>query len=292
MKVEQIAANYRKKNGNETRKSYIKPGHIGFTGITAGDVREEVIRQSELSEQRKERRERKSVREWIKSIWVQKLDEIAYRLPDQGYSMGGERVVHLKDRFGNILAKGYYEDMKEYASSSRYRATHSYYEAEVSLSDLHRYKHIAGVVTFVESDDKIAKAEWFESKGSKQHFKLNRVSGFITKDYHADSYEEAQEWRSWWAKHLWNQRKKRREDAQRERKVAEAKQKAKKMFYGLDHARKAGLCRTGIERFASDYNLDTEFGYRGDVLLAIAERNGRLSYVKRMISNRANQIIK
>jgi hypothetical protein len=47
------------------------------------------------------------------------------------------------------------------------------------------------------------------------------------------------------------------------------------MFYGFNHARKAGLCSAGINQFAKDYNLNTEFGYRGDLLLRIASQNGR-----------------
>jgi len=289
--IEQIAATYRKKHGNETRVSKIKPGHIGFRGITADDVREEVVRQSELAQKRRDRQHRKTVRQYIKACWRKKLSEIAYDLPDQGYSMGGERKVCLRDSFGNLIAAGSYEDKADYSRSSGYVPTHGYYEVDVSLSDIHQFRDIGGIVTFVKSDEKIAPAEWIESEGKKQHFKTKRVSGFVTADFHADSYEEAREWREKRAARLREERARRRRDEEREKKLAEAKKRAKLMFYGYDHARNAGLCRAGIEGFAKEAGISTEAGYRGDTLLVLAEREGTRGYIEKIITERARQLI-
>jgi len=290
--IEQIAAAYRKNNGNETRVSKIKPGHIGFKGITADDVRQEVVRQSELAQKRRDRKHRKTVRQWIKTVWRKKLAEIAYHLPDQGYSMGGERKVCLRDRFGNLIAAGRYEDKAEYSGSTRYSATHGYYEVDVSLSDLHQFRYVGGLVTFVKNSDKIAPAAWIESEGKKQHFKTKRMTGYITADFHADSYEEARAWRDKKAARLREERAQRRKDKERAKNLAKAKNRAKMMFYGYEHARNTGLCRAGIEGFAREVGIDTEAGYRGDILLVLAEREGTRGYIEKIITDRARQLIK
>lgn len=284
-RIQQLAANWRAKNGNETRKSYIKPGYIGFDGIKADDVRQEVIRQSELSDERTNNQKRPSVSNFVKNIWKEKLSKIAKALPDQGYSMGGEVIVNLVTPSGKRIASGYYENMQEYARSSRHRATHGEYRISISLTDLHSAQIIGGLVTFTKEpvDNHVNKAEWIESEGSKQYFKTIRKSGFITKNYHAESYEEAIEWRKRQAKRL---------AATRTKVINEhlAKEKAKKMFYGFKHARQAGLCSAGINQFAKDYKLNTEYGYRGDILLKIASQNGRYSFVKNMINERARKL--
>jgi hypothetical protein len=72
------------------------------------------------------------------------------------------------------------------------------------MNELHSFRIIGGLVTFVgkEIDNHVNEATWIESNGLKNYFKILRVDGFITNNYHANSYEEAIQWRHEQAKRL------------------------------------------------------------------------------------------
>ena len=235
----------------------------------------------------------------IKKRIQRRLEKIAEALPDQGYSMGGERVAKC------LSITGRFDDRDYYSKSCKFREKHGYYEVEIPLADIFKISVIGGLVTIVRSPGKIAEAEWFESTGKKQHFQIKRVSGFLTgrhnaatyDRYHAATYEDAVEWRKDEAGRLMRRRQQIRIAGLRSknekeylRRLEKAEEEAKKLFYGFTHARQAGNCEPGIMQAVQDYNLNPEFGYRGEYLLQTVT-NGRRWNVERMIEHRAKMLI-
>jgi len=287
--VQKLAGKIRKRKGNETRKSKIKVGHVGIDGVTAADVRQEIIRQSKLSNERKEQQKRLSVRNFCRKMIRQKLYKIAFNLPDEGYSMGGVREVHC------CGVTGKYDNSKEYARSSRYSAKHSHYSVTITPDMYRKSEVIHGIVTMpgeifeTDRDSVIRKAVWFDSNGKKQHFELVKKQGFIaqlgSRTFHSENLETAREWVQDERKRLTERKERERLERKQKKEYERRLEEAKRKFYGLKHARKAGFCESGIKRFINRNDLDESMGYRGDYLLEISSTQKNL--VEEMVQQMA-----
>lgn len=293
----QIAGEFRRKNGNKV-KDFTTGRMFQFS---AKEVKNEVIRQSDISIRRTREQFEISVKGFCRKLIRKKLQLFAESLPSDGLSMGSTYYVHASF-FKSQAINPFYKRTEEISNSvwidgksdrtseyrgGRYSATHYTHAIKLSLSEIAKASLIGGLITIKGEriDNHIIKCEWFEAKGYKSNYNISRVSGFLTQDFHAKSVDQAVEWRKNKAKQLLEKRK----SLLKVKAFELAKERAKNMFYGLQHSLEVGNCEAGTFAFIAKRELEKEWGYRGDFLLRIA--NGQTHYVQKMIEKRALQIL-
>jgi hypothetical protein len=310
-KLSQIAAEWRAINGNEVRKSSIASGKI--FQYSASEIKEEVIRQSQINTKRIATRDLKcpSVKSFCRKLIRKRLEKIAEAMPGDGLSMGSvyyaevrffdkERAWNEKDSrmidgkwlsvgassWQGCKISGKDDRTHEYAKSSTYQAKHLAHTIKFTPSQLKNIKIIGGLITEIgeKINRHITKVRTLQAHGQKQHYQLVWKDEYLTDDFHADTVEACIAWRSQAARNLKAERQAIKAKAEFERYY----EKAKILFYGIEHSLQAGNCEAGTLQFAGKKQLNPDYGYRGDFLLSIA--NGQTDFVKRMITKRAIQL--
>lgn len=211
-----------------------------------------------------------SVKQFCDNLITKKASCLLDAIPDEGYSMGS--MIYL--RVGN---QTFTENRtREYAKSSKFRAVHGSVNLCLSVKDFRFAKNIGGLLTVIyPQKSKVKKCFWFESRGTKQYFKLIKVDGYIFEGFHALTKQKALEGG---IKII--ERKKLIEKSQK------AINKAMRRQYTFADSLLAGNCEAGTRAFALRLNLDTTKKYRGSFLLKQAEMKSTNSayYVRRMIN--------
>ncbi len=212
-----------------------------------------------------------TVREFCGKLINRRGDELVRSLPDEGYSMGSMVSLHV-----NKYLRFSHDRTWSYAKSCKYRPTHGSVRLSLTFDEFKRAQVIGGVLTILpKTNRKLKKVEWFEGKGSKQYFQLQRVQGWLYEGYHSTNKERAIE------------------GGNRNielRKLQEAKQKAyrkalRRSYTFLDSLR-AGNCSAGTKAFILRCGLDERREYRGTFLVRVAKEksSGSLQYVNKMIN--------
>jgi uncharacterized protein YkuJ len=191
-----------------------------------------------------------------------------------GYSMGNliEVSVKVKDKTFTLNS---FDTRDEYASSSKYKAIHGYYDIVLTVNELDSIQVIGGIPTIVLSKEKIAPCKCLLSNGNKNHFKIEMEDMFLTETFHGNTIESCQNWRGRETIKL----KKDRIDKYSEQVKEEIKQKKLKRFIGFQHSINVGNCETGTKMFAQKYGLDISLGYSLDYLVSLEPNNVYLFYL-------------
>jgi hypothetical protein len=128
-----------------------------------------------------------SVREWLKEKRIQKLENLAYGLPDPGYSMGSTRRVDIVSVSGNVIASGIYSNESSYSGrASRFHTAHGKVLLRLSVKDFLHTKMIGGMVTVVNRriTPGVYDITFFKGQNAKQFFELKETYGFLIKGRH------------------------------------------------------------------------------------------------------------
>lgn len=212
-----------------------------------------------------------TVREFCKKLINRRGDELVRSLPDEGYSMGSVVTLYVNRYIS-------FQDNRtsEYAKSSNYRAQHGSVTLKLTFDEFKRAQVIGGLITIApRTNRKMKKVEWFEGKGSKQYFQLQRVQGWLYEGYHARTKEVALA------------------EGKRSiefRKQVEAKNKAYKKAlrrqYSFADSVQAGNCAAGTHAFIQRCGLDAEKKYRGSFLVKVATDKSinSMQFVNKMIN--------
>lgn len=193
----------------------------------------------------------------------EKAQKVAESLAHSGYSMGElVRVVVTKSKRSrfNCVTIASQDNRQEYANSCKYRPTHGYDTVSLYLSELRDIQIIGGIPTIVHTNDKISKCTVWKSEGSKQYWSIEMSDMYITKTYHAESIEDAIEWRKQEAERMINSRNEKLEW-----------ERLQKKFVGFQHAIEAGNCRSGIESFVRRHGLNKDHGYNLGYLMSLED---------------------
>lgn len=216
-----------------------------------------------------------SVKTWIDIRIETRLKSIAYCLPDEGYSMGGETIV----QFGKL--RGVVDTRQYYAKSCRYRENHGYVRVTLTLDELKNIKCIGGLATYIAPNQraKVKKCWWYTSKGQKQHFELIKKNGYIFEGFHSITKSGALEGGL------------RNIEIAKQKEIAAKKYaKALRFQYTYQDSIAAGNCEAGTRAFILRCGLKSDKKYRGSFLLKTANEKSSSSvyYVKRMLNYIAN----
>lgn len=158
-----------------------------------------------------------------------------------GYSMGDYKTIKIKNK--NVYFA--VNNTEEYAKSCSWKAQHGRIEIELTLSEFRAIEIIHGVPTIRKKDNKCI---YFQSSGSKFKYQVKRINGYLYKDSHAPTLEEAQKIQALKDRELLLHTK----------------------FVGFEHLRKIGACQAGILNFCSRFGLNPEHGYSVSYLKQIA----------------------
>lgn len=222
-----------------------------------------------------------SVQQFCDGMIIDRLNDIAESMPIQGYSMGGE----IKVRFSKLT--GVYDNCESYARSCKYRPTYGDYSVKLSLDELRNIQIIGGLVTYIFPDQKakVKKCWWFSSKGTKNHFELTRVQGFLYGDYHHTNKDKAIIEGKKIEEYIRLQAK---EKALKER----CMKKALRLQYTFSDSLMAGNCEAGTRAFCMRLGLDSSKSYRGNFLIKLATKKSTSSipFVNRMIEYKAKNL--
>lgn len=164
---------------------------------------------------------------------------------DPGYSMGELKIMCLE---GKEFAK--VSTCREYAKSSQYKAKHGYFVLDMKMHELRAAELIEGVWTVRLRGNK---ARWMEASGSKQHFRVKWVEGYLVGTSHGKTLEEATA--------LDAGKAIRTEDG-----IALVNR-----FIGFDHRTWAHACEAGVMAFCQRHGLNPEMGYRIGYLLSLKD---------------------
>lgn len=231
----------------------------------------------------------KTVKKQMDDRIIERLDEIARNLPDDGYSMGSMYYVHCK------RLTGQYSRCSEYAKSSHFSAKHSRVDLKITSDEYRNISIIGGLVTYIYPNqrNKVKKCWWYVGRGQKQHFELIKIEGYVYAGYH--STDKAKTLAGGLQNiELQKQAKKRAELDLKQKQIWQKKvAQATRMQYCYQDSRDAGNCETGTKAFILRCQLNANKRYRGSFLLKIAaeKSTSSLSYVKKMIEHKASKII-
>lgn len=225
-----------------------------------------------------------SVSSWLQLMLKKKLKDIANHLPSTGYSMGERKNVicgKFSQTFDNTLRYS-----GKYAGSEK----HGYVEFKTTYMEVRNIQIIGGLITYIypHQKGKLKKCWWLASSGSKQHFKLIKVEGYLYADYHSQDKKKAIEGgkRSEQLKKEAARQKKENES----KKIAfqKAYNKALRKQYTFEDSIKAGNCVAGTRAFIMRLKLDETKKYRGKYLLDIAKERSTSSvpFIERMIKSK------
>jgi hypothetical protein len=193
---------------------------------------------------------------------------------NMGYSMGNLITVSVKVKDKTFTLNSF-DTRDNYASSSKYKAIHGYYDIVLAINELDSIQIIGGIPTIVLSKEKIAPCKSLISKSSKQNFKIEMKDMFLTETFHGNTIESCKEWRRKRVIQLQKDRINKCSEQVKE----EIKQKNLKRFVGFQHSINVGNCDTGAKIFAQRYGLDTNLGYRLDYLISLEPTNVYLNKV-------------
>ena len=224
-----------------------------------------------------------SVKNWADNRIIEKLDRIAYNLPEDGYSMGSKITVY----FAGL--KGTHDTRQQYARSCSFKPTHGGYLLKLSVDDLRNIQVIGGLVTYIHpgQKSKVKKCYWHSNTGSKQHFVLTKVSGYVYGGYHSLLKSTALE--------KGTENIKRQKEAAKQKAISEKMyKKALNSLYTFEDSLKAGNCEAGTRAFAMRCKIDLSKKHRGSKLLKLAEEKSTssISFVKRMITYNQQQDVR
>ena len=194
-----------------------------------------------------------------------------------GHSMGFHSELIVLNKKGNkTLTCSIERDMRSYYSRGcKWSEPHGFFSVKITLNDLKKIVYIGGVPTIIKGSGKIKKAKWFTSTGKHSSFKIVEVNGYLTGDYHADTFEKAVQYRKEKARRL-------ALDRLRLRNEEEFLERSKSMFFGINDCRKV-MCDPGINAFVNRHNLNKDYGYNLGYLLSFNEETEflkRLPYLK------------
>lgn len=211
-----------------------------------------------------------TVREFCKELINRRGNELVRSLPDEDYSMGS--VVSL---YVNKYLRFTHDRTSSYANSCKYRPKHGSVRLSLTFDEFKRAQVIGGVLTILpKTNRKLKKGEWFEGKGSKQYFQLQRVQGWIYEGYHSTDRGRAI---AGGKRNIELRKKKEAND--------KAYKKALRRQYSFADSVQAGNCAAGTRAFVQRCGLDAEKKYRGSFIVQVAEKksSGSLQYVNKMI---------
>jgi len=154
-----------------------------------------------------------------------------------GHSMGCYRTLSL---IGNRTPFATNNILSIYSKSYKFKPSYGEINIILTKKELENIENIAGVWTI---KGKHHAAKWLESRGNKQSYSVNFVSGYLFADIHGKTLKEA--------KDLFG---KRLVQLKRE-KLSNAK------FVGYKHLKEAGACDPGINSFIEKHKLNKEYGY-------------------------------
>jgi len=245
-----------------------------------------------LREKRSENKKQITVREFLQiemqKKYHDKLLSLASALPSMGYSMGARYIVTLH----NLTAC--YSDCEEYARSSKFRATHGYFNLKIDIDTFKNSENIGGLFTYIYPNQKQSakKCWWYEKTGEKQYYSLKKVTGYICGDFHSTTKEGA---KNGWKKVCENQKKteqlKKLREIQEKAKTQDWKKTfAKQLRYQYSYSDSLKVnCEDGTKAFIMRCKLDSTKKYRGSFLLNIAteKSTNSIPFVKRMIEFKA-----
>lgn len=230
-----------------------------------------------------------TTREVIQQRIKNKMKTILDNLPSMGYSMGSLITLNIiSDKNGKPFLTAKEDTRTEYIKSSRYKARHGYYTLNITHSDFKKIKLIANIPTIigeqVNKRNKIYKASWFETKGCKQFYRLDRIEGYVSliTNYHSTDKKEITE-----------QINKVRRNKRLKRQYNNLRDVALLQFYGVNHSLNAGNCRVGTKNFIDKVNIDTNKigGIRGDLLIELCQRLNLTTFGERIINKRIEELI-
>ncbi len=161
-----------------------------------------------------------------------------------GYSMGEWKTIEIG---GEVFLR--VDNTREYATSSRYKATHGDLTIRIDLLSLRKIERIQGVWTIRRAGNR---ASWLQSESSKNRYRIRWVHGFLVGASHGASIEECR---------ALEEKKAIRTD--------EGEIKRLDRFVGLQDRVTAGACEAGVLAFCQRHNLDPSMGYRMDYLLQL-----------------------
>ncbi|HXU25587.1 MAG TPA: hypothetical protein VN698_00030, partial [Bacteroidia bacterium] len=177
---------------NETINRACKENSFGYK---VKDVKKEIDLILSVKEKRSTTKNIPSLREIIWQPYLSLLHNIAKELPNMGYSMGQYNKVCIK----NTTICGRWNNAEEYPKSTKYKATHGDLSFSISAKELKQTKIVGGLITIINQRlsvcNDLYSCEWISSTGNKQYFQLERIEGYIYKDFHftAKSVKEAKE---------------------------------------------------------------------------------------------------
>lgn len=215
----------------------------------------------------------KTVKQFCDELIKAKAVKLLNAIPDEGYSMGS--IVNLT--IGSPVVKKFSQDRtREYANSSKFRASHGSVNLSLSVKDFRFAQNIGGILTVIyPQKSKVKKSFWFEGRGKKQNFQLVKVDGYIFEGFHAKTKQKALEGGN-----------KIIENKKQAEKTQKAFNKALRRQYCFNDSLLAGNCEAGTRAFILRLHLDSTKKYRGSFLIKQAEEKSTSSlyYVKRMVS--------
>lgn len=224
-----------------------------------------------------------SVGNFCKKLIEKRLNYVANALPNQGYSMESLYIAKLVSGKTKRELISYIDDRtSEYAYSSSYKAQHGRVSVSFTISELVNIHIIGGLITYFAAGEKsnIKKCWWYEGKGNKQFFKLEKVNGFIYANFHAKTKEAA---KIGGIKNLLREK---------ENKLKHEKYtKALKYIYSFADSLAAGNCEPGTRAFCLRFNLNIDKKYRGNYLLELVKGKSTSSihYIENMIKYKATK---
>jgi len=161
-----------------------------------------------------------------------------------GYSMGERKRLIIGEY---TLCE--IDNTREYANSSRYKATHGDLRINLTLQQLRQIELIEGVWT---QRLKGNQAWWLQSSGQKHKHAVKWVKGFLVGASHGATLEEC-----------------RALESKKAIRTDEGEIKRLDRFVGLQDRVTAGACEAGVLAFCQRHNLDPSMGYRMDYLLQL-----------------------
>ena len=180
-----------------------------------------------------------------------------------GYSMGEVKQIVIGEKpFLTVY------NTREYARSSKFKATHGELIVKITLAELRRIECVEGVWTVRLSG---GKAKWLVAKGLKGNCRIGWAQGYLVGSSHGKTFEECQ---------LLEAGKAVREDG---------KVRRLDRFIGLKDRIIAGACEAGVLAFCARHGLNPDFGYRIDYLMGLNDdiAASYLNRVARMLERMA-----
>lgn len=244
-----------------------------------------------LCKKRKQREElKKDALPPEKSEIVELMEDVVRTLPASGYSMGELKTLKLT-RGGYAVSA---DCRDSYARSCRWRPTHGDITVVISPRDLTGVRVRGGLPTRITGSysKDIKKCEWIEwdketYRGKTTAVKPRWVKGFLVRDWHTESLEEAK-------KTLASSKEIEKKTAAIRKKLEKEKaamcKEHEKAFKALlktdlcfEDSVNAGNCKPGTIAFCKSNNLRLDSIITGKKLLSLADK-ATLYYIARIFA--------